>query len=489
MTTSHHGADAGLVIVSNRGPISYGVSDDGQPVAGSPGGGLAATIGGGVRDGQTLWVAAAMTDGDRLATTELADDSGELHAEGYRLRLVPIEPAVFDAAYNTVANEVLWFWHHHMFDLTRTPLGGPDVHEAWASYRAYNEAMAETVAAAAASRATVLVHDYHLALVPGLLRKMRPDLRIAHFSHTPWVDPSFIHVLPNEIVDELLDGMCAADAVGFHSPRWADAFAQSCIARDREAPSTFVAPAAADHASVVAAMDEPDFDDYVAEVDGLVGDRRCIVRVDRMEPSKNLLRGLAAFDALLDAHPEHRGEVTFVSIAYPSRTDLEEYLRYADDVVTAVADINARWGTPGWTPVVLITEEGFTRAVAALGRADVVFVNPMRDGLNLVAYEAQTASDRDAVLLLSHEAGAWDDLGRAGAVGVNPFDVCEQAAVMHDALTMPMVERASRAARLRRAATARSPKTWLDAQIAAATASANTLDLRASAAMPVVAAR
>lgn len=487
MTTSQRSGDAGLVIVSNRGPISYGLGPDGAPVAGSPGGGLAATIGGGVRDGETLWVAAAMTDGDRAAAG-LADGAGELRAEGYRLRLVPVDPEVFDAAYNTVANEVLWFWHHHMFDLTREPVVGPDVHGAWDAYRAYNQAMAEAAASSAAPRATVLVHDYHLALVPGLLRSMRPDLRITHFTHTPWVDPSLLHVLPLDIVDELLDGMRGADAVGFHCARWAEAFEQCCAARDLAAPRTFVAPAAADHPSVSDAITQPDFTDFVAEIDAVVGDRHSIVRVDRMEPSKNLLRGFAAYAALLETHPEHRAKVTFVSIAYPSRTDLDEYVRYAADVAATVDAINTQYGTADWTPIVLITEEGFARAVAALRQADVVMVNPIRDGLNLVAYEAQTASERDAVLLLSHEAGAWDDLGPAGALGVNPFDVCEQAARLHDALTMPNVERASRAARLRRAARARTPQSWLAAQIAAAKRP-ETLDLRSAPAVLTEASR
>lgn len=482
--TTNSGEGAGLVVVSNRGPISFECDERGGLVAGSPSGGLAATLGGGVRDGKTLWIAAAMTEGDRVA----ADTGADLNAEGYRLRLVSIDPDVFDAAYNVVANQTLWFWHHHMFDLTRQPVVGADTRDAWEAFRAYNEAMADATAESAAPRATVLVHDYHLALLPGLLRKRRPDLRISHFTHTPWVEASLLHVLPEDMVDELLAGMAGADATGFHSPRWAEAFAACCTARDVRPPTTFVAPAAADHPSVADAKNDPQYAEHVAEFGAVVGHRLCIARVDRMEPSKNIVRGFLAFDALLEAHPELCGEVTFVAIAYPSRSDLEEYRGYADDVETTVADVNARRGTHDWTPIVLITEEGMPRAVAALARADVVFVNPIRDGLNLVAYEALVANERDAALVLSHEAGAWDDLGAAGALGVNPFDVCEQADTLYRALTLPAIERGSRAARLRRAATARTPQTWLAAQVEAAKKTQlDLLDLRAASNEPVAA--
>ncbi len=208
----------------------------------------------------------------------------------------------------------------------------------------------------------------------------------------------------------------------------------------------------------------------------------CITRVDRMEPSKNLLRGFGAFACLLDEHPEWRGEVSFMALNYPSREALEEYRIYRDEVEECVAAVNARYGTDDWTPIVLETEDGFARSIAALQRADVVFVNPIRDGLNLVAYEAQSATTRESVLVLSREAGAWDELGRAGAIGINPFDVNEQADALHRALSMGAAERAARSQGLRAAATARTPAMWLALQIEAVEdAGARVMDLRAPA--------
>ncbi|MEY2398954.1 MAG: trehalose 6-phosphate synthase [Actinomycetota bacterium] len=476
---------ATLVVVSNRGPVSFTQDDvSSLPVATRAGGGLASTLGGGVRGRDAVWVAVAMTDAERAASSALAAPNGEIDVEGYRLRLVDVDPDTFNAAYNEVANRTLWFWHHHMFDLVREPAPDAEFREAWTGYRMMNQMVALAAAEAAAPGATVLVHDYHLALVPALLRERRPDLRISHFSHTPWADPAFLHVLPQGVVGEILHGMAGADEIGFHSFRWADAF-EACwrahpSTRELPVPATYVAPAAADHTSVHDVMAGEQFAAEADWLDERVGDSLCIVRVDRMEPSKNLVRGFAAYAALLDAHPEWCERVTFVALSYPSRESLDAYRVYREEVEAAVARINARYGTPDWTPILLVTEDGFPRSIAALRRADVVLVNPIRDGLNLVAYEAQSAGARDSVLVLSRESGAWDELGQAGAIGINPFDVTEQADALHRALSMTGEEKASRSGRLRAAATARTPAMWLALQIEAVEdADVRIVDIRA----------
>jgi trehalose 6-phosphate synthase len=185
------------------------------------------------------------------------------------------------------------------------------------------------------------------------------------------------------------------------------------------------------------------------------------------EPSKNLLRGFLAFDELLDQHPEHRGAVTFVAEAYPSRVGVPAYAAYRADIEAAVTRINARWGDGDWQPIILSVEDDFPAAVAVMRRADVFLINPIRDGLNLVASEGALVSDRDAVLALSPEAGAWERL-QEGALRVPPFDVAGTAAVLHRALTMAPAERQARAATLRAAAEARTPAHWLADLLAAA---------------------
>lgn len=448
--------------------MAFAFDDHGRPQPGRSGGGLAATLGAGVRAEHTQWIAAAITDADRAAGTD------ELVVDGYRLRLVDIGADLYGAAYNEVANNTLWFWHHHMFDSARRPVLDAEFRDAWAAYRVYNEAMAEAAAHAVAANGTVLIHDYHLALVPAALRERRPDIRIAHFTHTPWVSPALLGLLPDDISEELLRGMAGADACGFHAARWADAFAgcwrEHPATAAEPAPRTFVAPAAADHVEVaeVAANDECAAE--LALFDAVVGERACIVRVDRIEPSKNLLRGFWAFRALLEAHPEWQGRVCMLAMCYPSRETLEEYKTLAAEVHDAVDALNREYGSDDWTPVILDTTDGFARSVAALRRANVLFVNPIRDGLNLVAYEGSAINEHHAPLVLSREAGAWDELGPAGALPINPFDVVGTAEALHRALALDTAERFDRAERLRAVATARTPAAWLASQVAAAEA-------------------
>jgi trehalose 6-phosphate synthase len=261
--------------------------------------------------------------------------------------------------------------------------------------------------------------------------------------------------------------MAAHRACGFHTQRWAEDFTASARDLAGLAPTTFVSPLASDPVDIRTAADSPACKQALSELEARVGDRAVIGRVDRVELSKNLLRGFLAFADLLERHPEHRERVVFVAGAYPSRIGVPGYAAYREDIEAAVAATNARFGTPSWTPVVLHVEDDFPRSVALLRRADVLLVNPSRDGLNLVASVGAVVNDRDAVLALSPEAGAWERL-HPGALRVPPFDVAGTADVLHAALTMPADERTRRATLLRGLAEARTPTDWLADQLAAA---------------------
>lgn len=414
-----------------------------------------------------------MDDADRAAMHEAGPDA-ELDADGYRFRLVDIPPQTFDLAYNEVANRTLWFWHHHLFDVSRQPVLDGTFRLAWQAFRRVNELMADAAARAAAPDATVLVHDYHLALAPALLRAARPDLRISHFTHTPFVNPAFLSMLPDDVVHEILVGMAGADAVGFHAPRWAESFEACWRAHATTSalpmPRTYVAPAAADHDAVAEVSDSAACAEESAKLDQEVGDRARIVRVDRIEPSKNLLRGFWAYRILLEEHPELVEKVCLVALCYPSRESLEEYKRLHEEVEREARSINDRFATADWTPVILETNDHFPRSIAALRSADVLLINPIRDGLNLVAYESAVINEHDAVLCLSREAGAFDELGPAGVLAVNPIDISGTADVLRHALAMSAAERSERATRLRAVAAARTPAQWLQNQLDAANA-------------------
>ena len=462
MGTGNDGPVANLVVAANRAPVTFTTDAGGQLLPQRGAGGMI-TIASALEDRKATWVAAAMSDADRVVAGQ-----GPVDVNGLDLRLLDFDQETYDAAYDRIANATLWFAHHGLFDRARVPIVDRAWWEAWEAYRTYNRAFAEAVAEAAGESGTVFVQDYHLALLGGYLSEKRPDLHAVHFSHTPFATPDALRVLPNEVVEELLRGMAGYAACGFHSSRWVDSFRASFDDRAiGDPPAVFVAPLvpAADEMVELAGSDEGRAGAVWLE-ETLRG-RRLILRVDRIELSKNLLRGFLAFDELLELRPDYRGAVTFVALVYPSRENLEAYQHYRGEVEAAVERINARWRTDDWEPIVFDPSDAPERSAAALARYEVLLVNPLRDGLNLVAMEGPVLNTVNGVLALSREAGAWDAM-KVGALEVNPFDVSGTTRVMSEALDMPPAERARRAELLREAATRRSPADWLDSLLAAA---------------------
>jgi trehalose 6-phosphate synthase len=453
-----------VVIVSNRGPLSFSLDDSQQLVARRGAGGLVSSVSPLVAGTDTIWIAAAMGEHDRAAA-----EHGLMDVEGFRLQSLALDPGRYRMAYDVVSNATLWFLHHGLFDLSRRPRLDRRWLEAWTAYQQVNQTFADAVIDTAPEGATVLIQDYHLALVGERLARRRPDLRAVHFTHTPFCDPSGMRILPSAVAEELLAGMAAHVSCGFHSPRWAQAFEACCAEVLGRVPPTFVAPLgpdAEDLERVVSSAESTKWDEWLTS---LLGDRQMVLRVDRVELSKNLLRGFLAFDELLEGHPELRERVTFVALVYASRQGLPEYLAYRTEVEHLATQVNHRWATPGWTPIVLDISDNYPRSVAALRRYDVLLVNPLRDGLNLVAKEGPIVNTNQGLLALSREAGAWAEMSET-AMEVNPFDVAGTADVLATALTMESAERAERSAAIRRVAGQRTPRDWLDDQLAAADA-------------------
>jgi trehalose 6-phosphate synthase len=449
-----------VVLVSNRGPLSFR-EDGGDLVATRGGGGLVSGLAPLVAGTDTVWIAAALSDADRAAAGR-----GIIEADGIRARTLAIDPHTLARAYDGVCNSMLWFLHHGLHDLSRRPLIDAGFRAAWDAYRDYNRSFADVVVDEAPDGAVVLVQDYHLSLLGPLLRTRRPDLRSVHFSHTPFAPPHLLRVLPHDMAVELLEGMAGHDACGFHSVRWADDFRRCCHEIAGLDPTTFVSPLAPDAADIRGVAHTERCQAEVERITDELGARRLIVRVDRIELSKNLLRGFRAYDTMLRDRPDLRGTVVFRALGYPSREGLPEYLAYRAEIESLADVINRRWATADWQPIELDLVDDFPRSVAHLRRYDVLMVNPIRDGLNLVAEEGPLVNERDGTVILSREAGVHDVLD--GAVrSVNPFDIADQAAALAEALDMDPTTRRELADELRRRAEARGPVDWLADQLGA----------------------
>ncbi|MGW0995139.1 alpha,alpha-trehalose-phosphate synthase (UDP-forming) [Streptomyces sp. NPDC002523] len=467
---STHGAE--VLVASNRGPVSYEVLENGSLRARRGGGGLVSGLSAIGPEAGAVWVCAALGDGDREAARRAG--GGPLPDEdtgGQRVRMLGIDPDVFADAYNGIANSVLWFVHHMLYQTPLEPVFDAEFRRQWDSYRAYNRAFAEALAEEAAEGAAVLIQDYHLALAPRMLRQLRPDLRIGHFSHTPWAPLDYFRLLPDDIAAELLTGILGADRAAFLTRRWADAFTDCCHAiLGPGIPSGTrigVHGLGADADFLRERAHRPDVSERMAALREEIGEgRRTIVRVDRTELSKNIVRGLLAYRQLLRDHPEWRERVVHLAFAYPSRQDLAVYRDYTAEVRRVAEEINAEFGRPGWTPVVLHVLDDFARSLASYRLADVALVNPIRDGMNLVAKEVPVVSDEGCALVLSREAGAYEELGEDALV-VNPYDIGGTARALHEALGMPAGERAERSKRLAAAGTALPPAQWFLDQLTA----------------------
>ncbi|MEU9876362.1 alpha,alpha-trehalose-phosphate synthase (UDP-forming) [Streptomyces phaeochromogenes] len=457
-----------ILVASNRGPVSYTLDETGALTAKRGGGGLVSGLSAIGPDAGALWVCSALGDGDREAVRRGVGEDG--------VRMLDIDADTHAAAYNDIANSVLWFVNHLLYQTPLEPVFDKEFRRQWAAYETYNHAFAEALAEEAAEGAAVLVQDYHLVLVPRMLRELRPDLRIGHFSHTPWAPPDYFRLLPDDIAAKVLGGILGADRAAFLTQRWADAFTDCCHAvLGPGIPSGTrigVHGLGADADFLRERSHRPDVDERLAVLREQIGTapdgstRKAIVRVDRTELSKNIVRGLLAFRELLEERPEWRERVVHVAFAYPSRQDLAVYRDYTAEVQRVADEINSQYGTPGWTPVLLNLKDDFARSLASYRLADVALVNPIRDGMNLVAKEVPVVSDDGCVLVLSREAGAYEELGE-DAVVVNPYDVSGTARALHEALTMPVGERAERTKRLAVAATALPPAQWFLDQLQA----------------------
>jgi trehalose 6-phosphate synthase len=471
---------APLVLVSNRGPVTFQAG--GEVQRGS--GGLVTALTGLASHREAIWIASAMNEHDAEVSREHDGRAFPVHPPGggeYQVRLVVSDPDAYDRFYNVFANPMLWFIQHYLWDLSNAPDIRREEIEAFEyGYNVVNADLARAVVEEldSAEEPVVMIHDYHLYTLPELVRRARPDAFLHHFIHIPWTQPDAWRVLPTRIREAIFTGLLANDIIGFHTRSYRHNFLQCChdlmeldvdfeegIVRFRDREVWVRAyPLPIDHrATRQIAQGEP-----VAEFEQELLRRKrdfLILRVDRADLSKNVLRGFSAFDLFLEQHPEFSERITFVAQLMPSRTDVPQYAEYLERIEALVAVVNHRHGTPDWMPIQLKLRDNLNEAMAAYKHYDVLLVNAMFDGMNLVAKEGPIVNEREGVSILSENTGAHEELGEY-ALSVNPFDIQELADSIHAALTMAPEERRRRAEGLAEIVTSRDPGDWIDEQLA-----------------------
>jgi trehalose 6-phosphate synthase len=475
-------SDQRLVIVSNRGPAQFEREPDGERTVQRGGGGLVTALSGLVANRGALWIASAMSAED--ATVSREADGGpvavELDGVSYEVLMVESEPEAYDRFYNVIANPILWFIQHYLWDLSNAPDIRHEEAIAWDyGYMVVNSDIAEAVLRTVESEPEPLVmfHDYHLYTAPAIVREERPDAFLQHFVHIPWSQPDSWRIIPARWREAIYRGLLANDIIGFHTTAYCRNFLHCCrelmevdvdyergaVIHDGRETWVRAYPLGIDAKRLERAAESEEVAGYEEEL--LRRRRDClIIRVDRADLSKNVLRGFTAFDVFLQEHPEFRERVTFIAHLQPSRQDVPEYAEYLERIEALVAVVNHRHGTTDWMPIDLRIYENFPEAVARYKHFDLLMVNSIFDGMNLVAKEAPAVNTRDGVVMLSENTGSHEELGDC-TLSVNPFDIQEQADTIFRALTMDPEERRLRARRLREIVRGRDPGVWITEQI------------------------
>jgi trehalose 6-phosphate synthase len=482
-----------LVLASNRGPVTYERNEQGELVKKRGSGGVVTALLSLTRYTPVTWVAAALSETDREIAQSESKGQDLDAGENLRLRFVNIDQDSFDKYLNVISNPLLWFVQHEMDDLLQEEnLKQRDlIFEAWREgYVTANQEFAKAVVEEAEKEDAapfVILHDYQLYLAPGMVRQQKPDAVIMHFTHIPWPEPEIWQSLPAGLVKAICDGLLDCNLVGFQTSKDVRAFVNTCeeylsgVTVEEEAGGGYrveragqintqikAYPISIDPAEVRKTYQGKAAQQWREKLSDLRQSvEKLIVRVDRVDPNKNIITGFEAYRELLRTAPEWQSKVSFLALLVPTRESVPEYAAYRDQTFALIEEINKEFGNPEskWKPVEYFYGNDYGRALAALSMAEVVLVNSLADGMNLVAKEASVVNERNSVLILSYQAGAWEEL-QDGAIGIDPADVDATREALVEALAMPEEERRARAVLLSQTIENNDLSNWLAAQLA-----------------------
>jgi trehalose 6-phosphate synthase len=473
-----------LILASNRGPVEYHAQSDGQlqPRRGS--GGVVTALSGMTNHVDFTWIASAMGEGDRRVAEQHEGEAikSPLPGQQVSVRYVSTSRRVYHKYYNIICNPLLWFLQHYMWSSPYTPKVDRVIYDAWDNgYVKVNHAFAIAILEEANRsdlQPLVMVHDYQLYLVPGMIREDLPNARIHQFIHIPWPSPSYWELVPAFMRTAICESLCQADIVGFQTERDARSFMESV--------ETFVPDAVVNHATRTVQFRDrktliraypisidveevrrialsPRAQEYEQRLTPLIG-KQTIIRVDRAEPSKNIVRGFNAYSMLLEEQRELHGQVRFLAFLVPSRTHIRQYQRYLEEIEQVVRQINEHFGTEEWQPIQVFFENNYIQAIAAMQLYDVLLVNSVVDGMNLVAKEGPVVNKRNGVLVLSESAGAHERL-QVGSLPVAPADIEGTKRALLQALAMNPEERRERNNRMVKTIEQQDIINWLFLQL------------------------
>ena len=474
-----------LILASNRGPVEHHMTPEGRPEPRRGSGSIVTALSNLAQTAQFTWVSSAMGEGDRVVSNNGSGPHLDSPLPGHKIKLryVVTPRRVYHKYYNVFCNPLLWFLQHYMWNPPYNPNVDSSVHDAWNSgYIPVNQAFARAVieeAEASGKPPVVIGHDYHLYLLPEMVRKELPEALIQHFIHIPWPTPRYWQMVPRYIIREICSALCHADVVGFQTPQDRQSFMDSVeeflpeaevdrrdntVKYGGQHTAVKVYPISINVAEVQRIASSPRAVEYESRLQPLRNDVT-IVRIDRAEPNKNVVRGFRAYELLLARHPELHGKVTFLAFLVPSRTHIRQYQRYMDEIHQIIEQINRKYGTEEWQPIRPFLENNYTQAIAGMKLYDILLVNTIIEGMNLVAKEGPVVNENNGVLVLSESSGAYQQLAK-GALPVSPTDIEGTMETLYQAIRMSPEERKARAETLAESVRREDIQHWITSQLA-----------------------
>jgi trehalose 6-phosphate synthase len=474
-----------LIIVSNRGPNDFVWKDD-HWIVRPASGGLVSMIDPLARASNVSWFCCVSelppTTASRAALfTTAADQTDPEH----HIVPVPLPAQIYQDYYGAISNEVLWMLQHHLVGQHGYSSLDAERHRAWTEgYLEANRRVAHAIQHSGIKPRAFLMQDYHLYPLPALLREIYPQVPSLHFTHIPFPDSATLKLIPREWRDAILHGLLGADVVGMQTDWDARPFLGCCEellgaavdynnatvrARDGRLVRVRAFPASADPAAVEQTMNSPGVAEarkkLACSLNDTAVDKQLIIRVDRLDPSKNQVIGFQAFGRLLEMRPELRTKVRFLAFLVPSRTDLSVYRSYRDAVYAAINEVNTRFAPDcEGDPIRVFYTNDREQALAGMELCDVLLANSREDGMNLVVKEWAIVSRRPGVAIISETAGVAATTGE-NALLVCPLDIEGTARAMEMAFEMPAASRGARLTRLRDSIYSWDAAQWLSAQM------------------------
>ncbi|MEN4006193.1 MAG: trehalose-6-phosphate synthase [Methanobacteriaceae archaeon] len=473
--------DKKLIVASNRGPVEFYLNN-GKIEMKRGAGGLVSTLLPFMSEVNGTWVASTMTDGDREVAGKhekclvpVPEENPDFHVS-----FVVVDQEIYKDYYSVISNPLLWFVQHYMWNTPYVPVIDDKMHKAWHdSYVYVNKMFAEKIIEEAKTderKPLIMLQDYHLYTCPGYIREKLDDIFLSHFIHIPWPQSEYFAILPEYMQEAIVKGLLSNDIIGFHIKKYVMNFLytskpyvdkvdyeKGLIWYDGRVISVKHYPISVDDKKLLENSKSSEVFKKEELIRQIKGDCFLIYRTDRADLSKNIIRGFMAYELFLQKHPEFHGKVKFLSTGMPTRQQIKEYCDYKDETFKIIDSINERYSQDGWRPIEQIFKADYNLVTAAFKHYDCLLVNPIVDGMNIVAKEGPVVNENNGVLIMSNGAGSYEEL-KDNSITVNAYDITQTADAIYRAIMMSLEERKRLIEGLKKTVHERNIYTWMDEQ-------------------------